>query len=242
VDELTKTYPITPPSTVQVPETRFGIWFLGTNLWVERVLDYAVKDLEGLIVDRKPSYPIILDVGSGWGQSFKFLKETFLPDQMIGVDVNPKMLEIAIKQVRKQKIDVEFIRATSSSLPLTNQSVDMIFCHQTFHHLVHQEDAIQEFHRVLKPGGVLLFAESTRAYIHSWIIRYLFHHPMDVQKSAPEYLDLIRSAGFRIDPTSISLPYLWWSRSDLGIMQNWFGRIPPEDREETLLNLVAVRE
>ena len=85
----------------------------------------------------------------------------------------------------------------------------MVFCHQTFHHIVDQHKAIREFHRVLKPSGILLFAESTRKYIHSWLIRTLFRHPMDVQKSASEYLELIRKAGFEVPEKAISLPYLW---------------------------------
>jgi ubiquinone/menaquinone biosynthesis C-methylase UbiE len=63
-----------------------------------------------------------------------------------------------------------------------------VFCHQTFHHIVEQEAAMAEFFRVLKPGRVLLFAESTRRYIHSLPIRLLFRHPMEVQKTAEEYI------------------------------------------------------
>jgi ubiquinone/menaquinone biosynthesis C-methylase UbiE len=117
----------------------------------------------------------------------------------------------------------------------------MVFCHQTFHHLVDQHKVLGEFHRVLKLGGVLLFAESTRRFIHSWIIRVLFRHPMDVQRSAPEYLAMIGNAGFEINPRSVSYPYLWWSRADLAIMERVFGLAPPDNREETLINLVAVR-
>ncbi|MBT4626346.1 MAG: class I SAM-dependent methyltransferase [Rhodospirillales bacterium] len=239
---MRKKYSAKPTGPVFVPETRFGVWFLGTEVWVEHVLDRAIKDLERLIENQKSSYPVILDVGCGWGRSFKILKERFSPQRMIGVDVNPNMLAITARQVSKQGIDVDLIQGTSCCLAVADQSVDIIFCHQTFHHLVNQELAIREFYRVLKPGGLLLFAESTRAYIYSWTIRYLFRHPMDMQKSASEYLTLIKSAGFRIGENSISLPYLWWSRPELGIVERWFGGKPSEDHEETLINVVAVRE
>ena len=38
--------------------------------------------------------------------------------------------------------------------------------------------AVRGFHRVLKPGGMLLLTESCRRYILSWLIRILFRHPM----------------------------------------------------------------
>ena len=124
---------------------------------------------------------------------------------------------------------------------IPDRSVDMVFCHQTFHHLIDQNTALAEFHRVLKPGGLLLLAESTRKYIHSWIIRLLFRHPMDVQRNAEEYLSMIRGAGFSLAPGAISYPYLWWSRGDFGITERLFGVKSPTVREETLVNLVAIR-
>ena len=47
-------------------------------------------------------------------------------------------------------------------------------------------------------------AESTRRYIHSWIIRALFRHPMEVQRTAEEYLAMVRKAGFVVPESSIS--------------------------------------
>jgi hypothetical protein len=64
---------------------------------------------------------------------------------------------------------------------------------------------------------------------------------MQVQKSAAQYLKLIRGAGFTVDADAISLPYLWWSRSDLGLKEALLGIAPPVGHEETLINLVAVR-
>lgn len=231
-----------PPATFHVPESRFGVWFLGTETWVTFVLERAIKDLERLIADRQPAYPVIVDVGCGWGRSFKLLRERFHPTRLIGIDVEPDMIAIAAAQAERDGLTVELRRESSSHLSLADQSVDMVFCHQTFHHLTDQDGAIREFYRVLKPGGLLLLAESTRAYIYSWIIRLLFRHDMTVQKSAEEYLDLIRRAGFQIDPGAISYPYLWWSRPDIGILERFFGIRPSEKKEETLINLVAVRK
>jgi ubiquinone/menaquinone biosynthesis C-methylase UbiE len=224
-----------------VPETAFGIWFLQTHTWTLHVLERAFKDLEPLIPERRASYPVVADVGCGFGRSLTKLHARFAPQRLIGMDIDPIMLEASAKEVAGAGIRAEFIQCSSSHMTLEDNSVDLLFCHQTFHHLIEQEEAIQEFFRVLKPGGVLLFAESTKRYIHSWMIRLLFRHPMEVQKTAGEYLALVRSAGFQVAPQSISYPYLWWSREDLGLMERALRIKPNAVREETLINLVAVK-
>jgi ubiquinone/menaquinone biosynthesis C-methylase UbiE len=227
--------------SLHVPESSFGAWFLRTDVWETYVLKIAIHDLRNLIKNRKPSYPVVVDLGCGSGRSFKWLSKLFAPDLLIGADIDADMLRVSAAESKMQNLNVKLIQGTSSNLAVADQSVDMLFCHQTFHHLVDQQRAIREFHRVLKPGGVLLFAESTRTFIHSWIIRLLFRHPMDVQKSASEYIKVIESAGFIIEPEAISYPFLWWSRTDLGLRESLLGIRPASKHEETLLNVVAVR-
>jgi ubiquinone/menaquinone biosynthesis C-methylase UbiE len=229
------------PLDPHVAETAFGKWFLQTETWSVHVLDRAIKDLVRLIPDRQSVYPVVADVGCGWGLSLGKLNEQFSPQRLIGMDIDPQMLQASAEEAARSGLSVEFINCSSSRLTLPDNSVDLLLCHQTFHHLIDQEKAIREFFRVLKPGGLLLFAESTRRYIHSWVIRLLFRHPMEVQKSAPEYLALVQSAGFSVSPESISYPYLWWSREDMGVLERWFGVQPPKEREETLINLVAIK-
>jgi ubiquinone/menaquinone biosynthesis C-methylase UbiE len=230
-----------PALDPHVPETAFGKWFLKTETWTFHVLERALKDLERLIPMRQDSYSVVADVGCGWGRSLVKLDQRFQPQRLIAMDIDSAMLAAAQSENRALAGKVEYVCCSSSRTTLEDDSVDLLFCHQTFHHLIDQEAAIREFFRILKPGGLLLFAESTRRYIHSWIIRLLFSHPMDVQKSADEYLAFVRSAGFDVRPESISFPYLWWSREDLGILENWLRIKPAADREETLLNLVAVK-
>jgi ubiquinone/menaquinone biosynthesis C-methylase UbiE len=235
------THPAQLSPAPHIPETRFGKWFLKTDTWRIHVLERAIADLVRLIPDKRASYDVVVDVGCGSGYSLPKLAQRFAPRELIGLDIDPQMLQAAREEAQRAGIAPRWIEGSSSRMPLPDASADMLFCHQTFHHLVEQEEALREFLRVLRPGGVLLFAESTRRYIHSWIIRALFRHPMDVQRSAPEYLQMLRQAGFVVPEEAISYPYLWWSRGDLGILERWFGVQPPAEREETLLNLVAIK-
>ena len=222
-----------------VHETAFGKWFLRTETWTVHVLERAIKDLQAMLPAAPLSYDVVADVGCGFGRSLGKLHARFAPQRLIGMDIDPEMLSASAADMAAQGIAAEFICCSSSNIKLPDNSVDLLFCHQTFHHLIDQDRAIAEFYRVLKPGGVLLFAESTRRYIHSWIIRLLFRHPMDVQKTAPEYLAMVRDAGFAVPDSAVSYPFLWWSREDLGLLETALRIKPRANREETLINLVA---
>jgi ubiquinone/menaquinone biosynthesis C-methylase UbiE len=225
-----------------VEETRFGLWFLRSHTWQHHVLRVAIDDLRSLFTDALPKEPVLLDAGCGQGKSFKRLCQVFAPARLLGVDADPESLTMSRAEARTHGISVELIGSDCAALKLPDASVDLLFCHQTFHHLVEQEKALAEFYRVLKPGGYLLFAESTEAYIDTWVIRWLFRHPMHVQKSAEQYLQMLRDQGFQFGPGNVSLPYLWWSRSkDFGLLERLKLRKPAAvgEREETLVNVVA---
>ncbi|WP_085585390.1 MULTISPECIES: class I SAM-dependent methyltransferase [unclassified Pseudomonas] len=225
-----------------VEETRFGFWFLRSHTWQHHVLRVAINDLRGLFDGPLPERPVLLDAGCGQGKSFRHLHQTFAPKYLIGLDADPHSLALSAEEAASLDLDVELIGSDCASLKVADNSVDLLFCHQTFHHLVEQEKALAEFYRVLKPGGHLLFAESTEAYIDTWVIRWLFRHPMQVQKSAAQYLEMIRGQGFEFTGRNVSYPYLWWSRAkDFGLLERFGLRRPKPfgQREETLVNVVA---
>jgi len=229
-------------SDTYVEETRFGFWFLRSHTWQHHVLRVAINDLRGLFSEALPANPVILDAGCGQGKSFQYLQQTFAPARLIGLDADPHSLKLSGEEAQRRGLEVELIGSDCATLDVPSQSVDILFCHQTFHHLVQQDRALAEFYRVLKPGGYLLFAESTEAYIDTWVIRWLFRHPMHVQKSAAQYLEMIRDQGFEFTPRNVSYPYLWWSRSkDFGLLERLRLKNPPPvgQREETLVNVVA---
>lgn len=221
-------------------ESRFGDWFLKTNVWKIRVLDRALDDLCDLMAEHPLTYSKILDVGCGFGHSFESLASRFHPDLIVGLDADPALNDRAGKAAERCSVKVQLHAANAARIDFENNYFDMVFCHQTFHHIIEQEAAMAEFFRVLKPGGLLLFAESTKRYIYTPQIKYLFRHPMHVQKTAEEYIAIIRNAGFNLPDSNISMPFLWWSRPDCGMFE-FFGIPVPEKREETLVNAVALK-
>lgn len=226
--------------TIFIEETRFGNWFLRSSTWKVHVLRRALNELKPYMPKNEERYARILDVGCGYGHSFAELAGRFAPELIVGLDADPEIEHRARAAADACAAPVRLHHANASATALPDHEFDMIFCHQTFHHIVDQEAAMAEFFRVLKPGGVLLFAESTRRYIHSLQIRLLFRHPMEVQKTAEEYVEIIRKAGFDLPDSRIGLPYLWWSRPDMGFLE-WIGVSVPKKREETLVNAVAIK-
>jgi len=227
-----------------VKESRFGHWFLGTYTWEHHVVERALEDLLRIMDRPDGRYAVVLDAGCGQGKAFHALTERFHPERLIGVDVEPETMGDARAEAARRGLKVQLIEADAAATGLPSCSVDLVFCHQTLHHLVRQEETLKEFHRVLRPGGVLFLAESTRAYIHSWVIRLLFRHPMHVQRTAEGYLALVQQAGFTFEERNVSYPYLWWSRAkDFGLLETLHIKdAPPQgQREETLINLVATK-
>jgi len=226
-----------------VPETQLGTWFINTDVWVKYVLRPAIRYLKALAGGRLPSAPVLLDLACGRGKAVAPLSEAFGPRRIIAFDVDATEVaraerDFAEARSLKPSCPVRFGHCGVTKLDLEDASVDIVFCHQSFHHFIDQDAALEELRRVLRPGGVLLLSESLRAFIYTRRIRYLFRHPMEVQKTAPEYLNLFARAGF--DRQSYKTSVVWWSRRDMGLFER-LGAAPSRNAEDTLLNLAAFR-
>ena len=89
----------------------------------------------------------LLDAGCGLGKffSFDFAKE--IGCQITGVDVQQ---DLALNPNLHYRVQADLI-----TLPFSNESFDVITCRLVVEHLADPAAALNEFHRVLKPGGRL---------------------------------------------------------------------------------------
>ncbi len=220
-----------------VPETRFGRWFLGTNVWSRYVVEVALNDMFKLLPPEARHPRHIVDAGSGPGVSLPILDRLYSPESITGMDINPKEVVRSRAQAKNCRARMEVRRGDATAIDLPDGSVDMVLCHQLLHHVVQQEKVLSELYRVLAPGGTLLVAESCRDFIHSTPVQLFFRHPNEVQRTAAEYQQLVRAAGFNFGPEHVITSTPFWSLTDWGLRYKlgWPRPTNAEPREVTLV-------
>lgn len=206
-------------NAVWVRETRFGRWFLSTQTWYRYVLSQAIIDFKALLGERLPAQAHILDAGCGQGLAFGLLEQHFQPAAITGIDIDAEQVNKAVNAASQLATPTVALHSNASEPTFAAESFDVILCHQLLHHTNQQRETLQEFHRLLRPGGILLVGESCRSFINSAPVRLLFRHPQMAQKDAQGYIDLVRTSGFVFGEADIQTSRPWWSRRCLGVAQ-----------------------
>jgi len=70
-----------------------------------------------------------------------------------GVDLSRDLVEIATGNAAQAGVQVDFKQGNASNLPLENNTFDFLLCRAAFKNFGEPVRALQEMHRVLKPGG-----------------------------------------------------------------------------------------
>lgn len=112
----------------------------------------------------------ILDVGCGLGADRLSLHKRYPAAAWFGVDHSVPMLQhgqaaeaAALGFMRRlfhagRRPQISRLAGAMDTLPLTNQSVDLVWSNAALHWLDHLPAAFQEFNRVLRVGGLFMFS------------------------------------------------------------------------------------
>lgn len=99
----------------------------------------------------------LLDFGCGSGRLAWALGQKKMSIDYCGIDIVKAFLRYARK---KSPSNYRFILSRSLSIPLPDASFDMASAFSVFTHLLHHEsyNYLEELHRVVRPGGVVVFS------------------------------------------------------------------------------------
>ena len=99
----------------------------------------------------------ILEIGCGRGGGLSYINRHFMPNSAIGIDLNKKAIVFCVKKYSDEKI--KFFQGDSQKLNFEDNAFDVVINIESSHRYSKVDLFISEVYRVLKPGGVFLFAD-----------------------------------------------------------------------------------
>lgn len=138
----------------------------------------------------------VLEVGCGRGVALPALAHHLAPKYLIGIDIDPSLLDQADQRLRESDTEAELVMADVRRLPFPDRHFGLVIDFGTCFHVAGAEDALREVARILAPGGI--FATETK-------LNQLLSHP-------------VRSSGRRLPWKAVALleprnqAGLWQSR------------------------------
>jgi len=132
--------------------------------WYTSMMRRAMDDYQALarrVAEKLPPGGSVIDVAPGPG--FFAIELARLGDcHVTGLDISHTFVEIAQQNACAAGVDVDFRLGNASAMPFDDGSFDFVTCRAAFKNFSEPVRALQEMHRVLKPGGQALVIDLRR--------------------------------------------------------------------------------
>ena len=116
-----------------------------------------------------------VDIGTGTGEIAFYVAERVGPEgEVIGVDITPRMLELAEKKMaeRDLPVQVKFEQGDALDLRYIDNEFDLVTSGYMLRNVTNLQKAVDEMFRVLKPNGLAVIAELAKP--DNRVIRYFY--------------------------------------------------------------------
>ena len=113
-----------------------------------------------------PGHPFgdALEIGAGTGYFTLNLLQAGVIENATATDISPGMLKTLSSNAKDLGVKVKTVTADAESLPFEDSSFELVFGHAVLHHIPDLERGFAEFHRVLRPDGLLVFCGEPSRY------------------------------------------------------------------------------
>jgi ubiquinone/menaquinone biosynthesis C-methylase UbiE len=114
----------------------------------------------------------MLDIGCGTGSLLALISHNPQAELLVGLDFARVMVRQATDKFARseQAGKLHAVQGDSERLPFPSQTFDVVTCCNSFHHYPHQAQAVREFRRVLRPGGLLVLIDGFRDNVIGWVV------------------------------------------------------------------------
>lgn len=175
-------------------------WFVSRS----ELLNFYMREMIQL-----PRDPRILDLGCGTGANLEALSEY---GQAMGADFSSEALAFCRKRALPR-----LVQGNGEALPIRSDSLDLVTAMDSLEHIPHDNAALGEIFRILKPGGKLLVTVPAFGFLwseHDEALQHLRRY------TASELTAKMRLAGFSMGKVTYVLFFLFFPVLVVRFLQN----------------------
>ena len=147
----------------------------GLATWYAKITRKDLHEFERLARELAADLPAnarVLEIAPGPGYLSIALAKLG-PFKITGLDISESFVKMASQYAKREGVVARFIHGSASDIPLEDGLFDLIVCRAAFKNFSEPLKALNEMHRVLKPGGRAIIIDLRKDASWEEIVAYV---------------------------------------------------------------------